>query len=114
MNQKTPPGLGTGGRRLYRSVTADFELGDHEKSLLLEAARTVDTVDGLQKILDEEGLMMTSPQGTKAHPAAVEIRQQRIVLAKLISSLKIPVEEDEGASRIPQKRSGVRPLSAVR
>ena len=62
----------------------------------------------------DEGVTNVSPQGVRAHPALVEARQQRVTLAKLVASLRIPVEEEEGASRTPQKRSGVRALSAVR
>lgn len=111
---KTPSGLRAGGRRLYRAITDDFTMGDHELSILLEAARTVDTLEGLQAVLTEEGLMMTSPQGPKVHPAAVELRQQRVVLAKLLASLRIPLDDAEEDGRSPQKRSGVRALSAVR
>lgn len=112
-DHKTPPGLKAGGRKLWRSVADAFELGEHELSILLEASRTVDTLDGLQTILSEEGLMMASPQGMKVHPAAVELRQQRVTLAKLVASLRIPLDDEEEAGRT-QHRVGVRAVSSLR
>ena len=114
MEHKTPSGLKAGGRKLWRSVTDDYELGEHELSILLEAARTVDALDELQRIVREEGVTNVSPQGVRAHPALVEARQQRVTLAKLVASLRIPLEDEQEATRLPQKRSGARPLSAVR
>lgn len=114
MEHKTPAGLKSGGRKLWKSVTDDYELGEHELSILLEAARTVDALDELQRIVRDEGVTNVSPQGVRAHPALVEARQQRVTLAKLVASLRIPLEDEQESARTPQKRSGVRPLSAVR
>ncbi|WP_024366192.1 terminase [Arthrobacter sp. TB 26] len=114
MEHKTPAGLKTGGRKLWRSVTDEYELGEHELSILLEASRTVDALDALEKIVRDEGVTNVSPQGVRAHPALVEARQQRVTLAKLVASLRIPLEDEQEASRSPQKRSGVRQISAVR
>jgi len=41
-----------GGRRLWNYVVDEFELAEHERSLLLEAARTADTIEDLQSALD--------------------------------------------------------------
>lgn len=114
MEPKTPSGLKAGGRKLWRSVTSDYELGEHELSILLEASRTVDALDELERIVREEGVTNVSPQGVRAHPALVEARQQRVTLAKLVASLRIPLEDEQEATRLPQKRSGVRQISAVR
>jgi hypothetical protein len=114
MKHKLPAGLKAGGRKLWRSVTEDFELGEHELSILLEASRTVDALDALETIIRDEGVTNVSPQGVRAHPALVEARQQRVTLAKLVASLRIPLEDDESAGRAPQQRVGVRQISAVR
>lgn len=114
MEHKTPGGLKAGGRKLWRSVTDEFELGEHELSILLEAARTVDALDDLQSIVRSEGVTNVSPQGVRAHPALVEARQQRVTLAKLVASLRIPLEDEQEAARTPQRRSGVRAISVVR
>ncbi|THJ64586.1 terminase [Arthrobacter echini] len=114
MESKTPAGLKAGGRKLWRSVTVDYELGEHELSILLEAARTVDALDALQEIVREEGVTNVSPQGVRAHPALVEARQQRVTLAKLVASLRIPLEDEDAGTRLPQKRVGPRAVSAIR
>jgi len=114
MEAKTPSGLKAGGRKLWRSVTDDYELGEHELSILLEAGRTVDALDALQKIIANEGVTNVSPQGVRAHPALVEARQQRVTLAKLLASLRIPLDDSNEDGRLPQQRSGVRAMTAVR
>lgn len=114
MNHRLPAGLKAGGRKLWRSVTEEFELGEHELSILLEASRTVDALDELEKIVRDEGVTNVSPQGVRAHPALVEARQQRVTLAKLVASLRIPMEEDEAPARSRQHRVGVRAVSSIR
>lgn len=114
MKPKLPAGLKAGGRKLWRSVTDEYELGEHELSILLEASRTVDALDALENIVREEGVTNVSPQGVRAHPALVEARQQRVTLAKLVASLRIPLEDSEEAGRTPQQRVGVRAVSSIR
>lgn len=112
-NNRVPAHLKAGGKKLWKAISDEFELGEHELSVLLEAARTVDALDELEKIVRSEGVTHQSPQGVRAHPALVEARQQRVTLAKLVASLRIPLEDEQEANRTPQKRSGVRALKAV-
>ncbi len=106
---KTPRGAGKAGAALWRAVTAEYELEQHELLLLREAARTADVLDELAARVAAEGAVVDSPQGTKAHPALVEARQQRIALARILAALRLPAgEESEEADRRPQRRSGVR------
>lgn len=114
MNQKVPANLKAGGKRLWTAITGEYELAQHELSVLLEASRTVDALEALEKAVRAEGVTMKSPQGVKAHPALVEARQQRVTLAKLVASLRIPLDDAEGEGRLPQQRSGVRPVSMVK
>ncbi|ORV07918.1 P27 family phage terminase small subunit [Mycobacterium celatum] len=86
----TPRGLRAAGKRLWRSVTRDFDLDDHEAMLLREACRTVDQLDDLQAEVDANGAVVESSQGVRVHPAVVEARQQRLVLAKIMSALGLP------------------------
>jgi len=58
----------------------------------------------LDAIVRREGVIVSSPQGEKAHPALVEARQQRVVLARLLASLRIPIDEEGRA----QRRGGAR------
>lgn len=107
---KTPPGLQAGGKRLWREITGEYELAQHELVVLLEAARTVDALQALEDIVTTDGVTHDSPQGVRAHPALVEARQQRVTLAKLVASLRIPLDEGEAAGRT-QQRVGVRAVS---
>ena len=100
---RTPSGLKTAGRRLWREITSALDLDEHERALLIEAARTVDALAALAAIVDREGVM---PAG-KAHPALVESRQQRIALARLIASLRLP-EDLQQPERRPQRRGAAR------
>jgi hypothetical protein len=107
-SKSTPRGLKIDGKRLWNSVTEDFELAEHELSVLVEACRTVDALAALQSIIEKDGVTNVSPQGVRAHPALVEARQQRVTLAKLVASLRIPLDDAQGEGRLPQQRSGVR------
>lgn len=110
--KRAPVGLKKGGKALWKDVYEEFELGLHEEAVLLQACRTVDLLDELQRVMDEGRVVVASPQGLKAHPAAVEFRQQAATLAKLIASLRIPLDEEQEAGR-GQRRSGVRALRGV-
>lgn len=102
MNIPKPPiGARTAGKRLWRAVLEAYELDEHELSLLRQAVRSADLCDQLQAVVDADGPMLTTRLGeVKAHPAVVELRQQRITLARLIVALRVPLgEQDEGRSQ---------------
>jgi hypothetical protein len=90
-----PGGLKASGRTLWQSTVEEFELEEHELVLLREACRAADGVDGLQAAVDKDGVLSASPQGLRAHPALVELRQQRICLARLIAQLGLPTGEQD-------------------
>jgi len=90
---KPPAGLKAAGRALWRAVLADYELAEHERRLLVEACRTVDLCADLQALVDAQGPVLGTAEHPKAHPAAVELRQHRIVLARLIAALRIPLDD---------------------
>ncbi len=96
---KPPTGLKRSGRALWRAVTRDYVLDDHETAVLREACRTVDSLDALQRQLEADGVMSESTQGTRVHPALVELRQQRITFARLLTALRIPTEDDTGRTQ---------------
>lgn len=113
---RPPAGLADAGRRLWRSVVSDYELEEHERRLLTEACRTVDVLDDLEAKVRADGPLVDSPQGMKAHPAAVEARQQRIALARLIAALRLPAgdEGDRQRNARPQRRVGARGVYGIR
>ena len=101
---KAPSDLKRSGRALWRAVLADFELDEHERQLLHETCRTRDLCDRLQVVLDTDGVMSESSQGVRVHPAAVELRQQRIVLARLLAALNVPSGEEEAERHVRRPR----------
>ena len=113
---KAPPETRAPGRRLWESVVADYSLDEHEVVMLIEAVRTVDLLDLLDVAVRRDGPLLEGPQGTRAHPAAVEARQQRIVLGRLLAALRLPSGEagDEKLSARPQRRSGARGVYGIR
>ncbi len=102
---KPPAGVRAPGRRLWLSVVDAYVLEEHELAMLREAVRTVDLLDELDRRVRADGPIVSSSQGDRAHPAAVEARQQRIALARLLASLRLPSGEEDGR---PQRRVGVR------
>lgn len=99
MTDKLPPapaGLATPGRKLWRATLTEFEADDRELAILEEACRVRDTIAALRARLDLDGLMLTSSQGMRLHPAVAEVRQQQLALARLLATLKVPgLDEDE-------------------
>jgi hypothetical protein len=76
-----PRDLEPAGRRLWRSVVEKYpELTIGEELLLVEAARTADLCDRL----NTAAALPQRPRGT-----LVELRAQRLTLAKLVAALGI-------------------------
>jgi hypothetical protein len=89
---KAPPGLGKSGRRFWADTVGRYVLDDAERLTLREVCRTLDTIDACQAVVDEHGPVLPWGDGVRANPAAVEARQQRLVLARLLIALR--VDED--------------------
>lgn len=98
------------GRRLWDAGVAEFEWAQHELAILEEACRTRDRIVELDKRVEVDGLMLTSSQGSRMHPAVPEARQQRLALARLLATLGIPPLDEDG---LPPAR-GVRGVYAGR
>ena len=97
----TPRGLRAGGRRLWAAVMRDFELDQSAAEQLAQACYTVDLLADLRAEVAESGLKVDSPQGVRVSPFVVEMRQQRLLLAKLIAGLGLPREladDDDGGA----------------
>lgn len=112
-----PAGSCPAGRRLWRAVLTGFDLDEHELTLLRQAVAVADTCDALQAVADREGPMIADRFGRPVvHPALVELRQQRIVLARLIVALRVPLGEvgDEPTGRAQRRGTrGVYGLGVV-
>lgn len=116
MSGKQPPkGTAAGGRRLWRSVMDFLDLDPHEELLLIQAVRCVDRLDAMAAELETSPLTVTNSKGDQvAHPLLVESRQQSLLLARLVASLRLPsglapgIADDESDLERPQRRGAAR------
>ncbi|OCB52978.1 hypothetical protein A5722_25520 [Mycobacterium vulneris] len=94
----TPRGLKAGGRRLWSAVTTDFDVDESSAAVLAEACYTVDLLAVLRAKLAETPSIIEGSQGPRTHPLIVEVRMQRLALAKLIAGIGLPKElaDDQG------------------
>ncbi len=99
MATRTPPppaGMAAAGRLLWRAVLSDFALAEHEMTLLRQACRVADVCDVLAAAVAADGVMMTTRLGeVRVHPGLVELRQQRLALARLVVALRVPLGDQE-------------------
>lgn len=107
-----PPGLKPRGRgrALWREVLGALELDVQEIALLIELARTFDLLDELDDDVKANGIFFAL--GGKVRPAVVERRQQQIVAARLVASLRLPADLSRPERR-PQRRGASRGVYEV-
>ena len=91
---RVPAGLGTAGKRLWRSILDDLEPGwvldARELALLARACSTADAIAELEAVVAREGVTtLGSRRQAIVHPAVGEARMQRLALARLLSSLEL-------------------------
>jgi hypothetical protein len=109
---EAPAELGVSGRRLWDAALSDQEFDVHEELLLMEACRTADLLDRLAAEAAAGELTVTNQKGDRiANPVVVEARQQKLVLARLLASLRLPSGE---AGERPQRRGAARGSYGVR
>lgn len=110
MSTPAPPrGATAPGRMLWVGILDAYELEDHELALLVEIVRTMALLDRLDEVVRADGPITYTKDGApRAHPAAVEARQQRLALARLQGALRLPSGEEADGNRRPQRRTGVR------
>jgi len=90
-----PTGMNVAGTKLWTATVEGTEWEQHELAVLEEACRTRDRIAQLDHAVTTDGIMLSSSQGMRVHPAIAEGRQQRLALARLLISLSIPpLEED--------------------
>jgi hypothetical protein len=95
----TPRGLGTAGKRLWASVTADYELDPVEVEVLREAANTLDELDTINRALRDAPATVSGSKGQPVtNPLFAEARAHRLVLNKLLGSLDLPDGEEQPES----------------
>jgi len=115
MATRAPTGLGPRGKRLWKNVTKDLELGIDEIELLIECCRTLDNCEALEGELRTEPLTATGSRGQPvAHPLRAELRSERLLAARLLAQLGLPDDEGEGGSKWDGLTASQRGRMAVR
>jgi hypothetical protein len=97
---KAPRGTGPAGRAIWSAVSDGFELEAHELQVLAQIATVADRIDALDKAVTRDGVLVDG----RAHPALIESRLQRVTMARLLVTLRLP-DPDEVR---PQRRGGFR------
>ena len=93
MSTRAPAGLKTAGRKLWKAMTSEFELGPHELLLLEESCHVVDACVELRELAE-------AAEGVEKRRTWAELRGQQAVLARLIAALRVP-EPEEGPAKQP-------------
>lgn len=94
---RAPSGLKQAGRRLWRDVTAEFDLQQepHKRRLLEDACRVTDTIAELERAMADEPLSVRGSAGQMTiHPFISEARFQRALLAQLLARLNFEGPEE--------------------
>jgi hypothetical protein len=111
---KTPDGLAQAGQELWLSVVEEWDLDVHEKHLLLQACRTTDRLDAMDKELATAPMTVENKRGdTVPHPLLTESRQQSLTLSRLLASIRLP-SGDEADLHRPQRRGASRGSYGIR
>lgn len=94
-----PDGLGDAGRALWADAIAGLVFEGHELRVLADACSIADVIAGLDAAVATDGVIVVSRLGERRpNPAAVEARQQRVALARLLALLKIPARDEQPAA----------------
>jgi len=99
-----PAGLGRRGRTFWRQVVDAYVLDDREVQILIEVCRGLDVIEALQLVVrrDSETVMVKGVM--RVHPALRELREQRIVVGRMLDMLHLPSGVGEPTS-VPTIRS---------
>lgn len=95
---KTPDGLGTEGRKLWREIVGTFDVNEepHKRRILFDACKTADLIDQLDTEMAGEPLTAKGSMGQLViHPLIAQSQSARTQLAQLLTRLNFtPFEED--------------------
>jgi hypothetical protein len=111
---RTPSGLCRRGKTLWKSVVVAFALAESETALLLEACRALDDVEALCQAVAAAPMTTIGSRGQEViNPLRAELRSERLLLAKLLSQLDVPMPSDgpgewDGLSASARARKAVR------
>lgn len=91
----------------WTAVVNRFELEPHEYVILRQVVSVMDRIAKLDAVVAKVGVIVKTGDNSFApNPAAVESRQQQIVLGRLLTTLRLP--EDWTNEQRPQRRGSAR------
>jgi hypothetical protein len=106
---RMPSRLGDAGRRLWKAVVGEFDLHEHELAVLRQACHTADHCDRLeQQLATSDALTTTAAGNPKINPLLAEARLQRLLLGRLLVSLRIPLGDEDNSDRRTGQHRGPR------
>jgi phage terminase small subunit len=96
-----PAGVGDAGTKLWQGVCSDladgFRFDSRELALLARACTCADHIAALEDVVNRDGPTTAGSRGqVVVHPALAELRAQKIVLLRLLSTLDFG-EQGEGS-----------------
>ncbi|MEE2529147.1 hypothetical protein V1639_08905 [Pseudarthrobacter sp. J75] len=102
----------TAGDKLVKQFTEALgegeEYDEREVAVLDLARRQANDIEALEGQLEAEGGSVTGSTGqSRLNPIYAELRQQRLALAKILQSVKLP-DEGLGSSRNSQQQRAAR------
>lgn len=108
----SPTGLYKRGKRIHKDLTDAYEFSDVEMQLVLEIAKCADRIDDLEDAIQDEGTMVAGSTGQPVvNPAIAEVRQQQMLLQRLVKGLRL---QDRKAKGEPEKVTRVSRSGNVR
>lgn len=109
---RSPAGLGSKGRALWRNLWAEYEFHGESVAVLEMLCRQFDLNAALEEAIERDGLMVEGSQGQPTLNRAVsELRQGRLAAARLLEAVGIPADEASirtAASRDAQRAANYR------
>jgi hypothetical protein len=99
---KSPDHAGPAGRRLWRDVLSQWELGEADVLLLEQAVRVIDRCQLLGELLRRSPPVITGRLGqVLPNPLAAELRSERRVLLGFLAALGLTSDAPE---QVPARR----------
>ena len=103
-----PPGSGPAGKRLWRSVLADYELSGADLEVLKHAVAVADDIASLEPVLKLGPFIKGADGQPRANPALVQRRQLVLVMTRLLAAIRVvgdvgSDEHDRGQRRVGLK-----------
>lgn len=93
---KNEPKLTAIAEKVYLKLIGQVEETDHNKFIVRTIATSYAHLLEAERLVREDGIVIDGKFGKKAHPANTIIKDNRIVLDKMWSQLKLDkVEDDE-------------------